>query len=170
MYLWHLGLGALIVYVTLGRRRIDYRFVLAGAILPDVIDTPLAAVFGWPAGRGIAHTLLFTGLLFAFVMLAARGSRRLAWFGLPVGFLTHLVADGMWSSPRTFFWPAFGTRFDTTPQEPYSLSLLTDPISHWTTWGGEILGVAILAWFYVAFSLGRDGRFRLFLSDGYLRP
>lgn len=170
MYLWHLGLAALIVYVTLGRRRIDYRFVLAGAVLPDIVDTPLSAVFDWAAGRGIAHTLVLTGVLFAVVVVGFSGRARLAWFGLPVGVLTHLAADGMWASPRTFFWPAFGTRFDVVPREPYSLSLLTHPLSHWTTWAGELIGLAILLWFYVAFSLGRHGRLRLFFSDGYLRP
>jgi hypothetical protein len=170
VFLWHLGLGALIVYVTLGRRRIDYRFVLVGAILPDVIDLPLSAVFGWPAGRGIAHTLLVTGILFVLVVTVVPKTKRLAWFGLPVGFLTHLAADGMWASPRTFLWPAFGMRFDTAPKEPYSLALLTHPLAHWTTWGGEVVGLGILVWFGIAFSLGRDDRLHLFLSDGYLRP
>lgn len=166
MYLWHLGIGSLIVYVTLGRRRIDYRFVLAGAVLPDIIDSPLH----WPAGRGIAHSLLAVGVVFALVIALFRGPRRLAWFGLPVGWLTHLAADGMWASPRTFFWPAFGTSFDAVPKEPYSMSLLTHPLAHWTTWGGEVVGLALLAWFWVAFRLSEQGRLRLFLSDGYLRP
>ena len=170
MYLWHLGVGAAIVYVTLGRRRIDYRFVLIGAVLPDVIDTPLSAVLGWQAGRGIAHALLGPAALMALVVLVFRGERRLAWFGLPVGWLTHLVADGMWSSPRTFFWPAFGSRFDTSPAEPYSVALVAHPLAHWTTWAGELVGLAILAWFWVAFRLGEKGRLGLFLTDGYLRP
>ena len=160
----------LLVYVTLGRRRIDYRFILVGAVLPDVIDTPLAAAFGWPAGRGIAHTLLAPILAMVLVVVIFRGSARLRWFGLGVGWLTHLVGDGMWSAPRTFLWPAFGSAFATSPREPYSVALLTHPLAHWTTWAGELVGAAILLWFFVAFELGRDGRLKLFATDGYLRP
>ena len=31
MIFWHMGAAAVIVYVTLGRSRIDYRWILAGA-------------------------------------------------------------------------------------------------------------------------------------------
>ncbi len=170
MYLWHLGVGAAIVYVTLGRRRIDYRFILAGSVLPDVVDTPLSALLGWPAGRGICHTLLVAAGLMGAVAALCRGRRRLAWFGLPVGWLTHLVADGMWAAPRTFLWPAFGTRFAARPVEPYSLDLVTHPLAHPWTWGGELAGAALLAWFAVAFRLTDRARLRTFLRDGYLRP
>jgi hypothetical protein len=76
----------------------------------------------------------------------------------------------MWAAPRTFLWPAFGTEFATEPREPYSWDLLRDPLAHLGTWGGELVGVAILAWFYVAFGLHDSTRRRLFLKDGYLRP
>jgi inner membrane protein len=170
LLLWHLGVAAALVYITLGRRRIDYRFILIGAVLPDVIDVPLSFIFGWPGRRGPAHTLLAVVVVSVFVVLVFRGARRLSLFGLGVGWLTHLVGDGMWSVPRTFLWPAFGTRFGGTPAEPYSVDLLTHPLSHLTTWGGELVGAAILIWFWVAFRLREGDRLRLFLHDGLLRP
>jgi hypothetical protein len=166
-----MGVAAALVYVTLGRRRIDYRFILAGAVLPDLVDGALGLFFfDGPSGRWIAHSIVFVIALAVGIILLLRGDRRLAVFGVAVGWLTHLVADGMWEVPRTFLWPAFGTRFGATPAEPYSWHLVTSPIEHLSTWGGELLGLAILAWFYVAFELGRDDRLRLFLRDGYLRP
>jgi inner membrane protein len=170
LLLWHLGVAAALVYVTLGRRRIDYRFILLGAVLPDAIDLPLSFVFGWPGRRGPAHTLLAVVAISVFVLIAFRGARRLSLFGLGVGWLTHLVGDGMWSVPRTFLWPAFGTRFGGRPPEPYSTSLIAHPLAHLTTWGGELVGLAILAWFWVAFRLGEGDRLRSFLRDGLLRP
>lgn len=171
MILWHLGIGAALVYVTLGRRRIDYRYVLAGAVAPDVIDGLLGlVVFDGPVGRWIAHSLVAVVVVAVAVVIGLRGVRRLAVFGFPVGWLTHLVADGMWRAPFTFLWPAFGDRFSATPAEPYSWDVLTDPFDHLATWGGELLGALILLWFYVAFELGRDDRLKLFLKDGYLRP
>ena len=171
MILWHLGVTALIVYVTLGRRRIDYRFILLGAILPDLVDGVLGLfLFDGPAGRWVAHSILAVVVVSLAIIVGLKGETRLSVFGIGVGWLVHLVADGMWAAPQTFLWPAFGTGFSDAPAEPYSWDLLLDPLSHVGTWAAELAGLAILAWFWVAFEMGRGDRFRLFLSDGYLRP
>lgn len=171
MVLWHLGIATLIVYVTLGRRRIDYRMILIGAVLPDIVDGLLGLfLFDGPAGRWIAHSVLAAIVVTVVIILVFKGDLRQSLFGLGVGWLLHLVADGMWQAPQTFLWPAFGGEFSRTPREPYSWDLFLDPIAHLTTWGAELVGLAILAWFWVAFRLGEDDRFRLFLADGYLRP
>jgi len=171
MLLWHLGIATLIVYVTLGRRRIDYRMILIGAVLPDLVDGVLGLfLFDGRTGRWIAHTVLAAIVVTVVIILGFKGDTRQSLFGLGVGWLLHLVADGMWQAPQTFLWPAFGGEFATSPREPYSWDLFTDPIAHLTTWGGELIGLSILIWFWVAFRLGEDHRFRLFLSDGYLRP
>ncbi len=171
MILWHLGTAAGLTYVTLGRRRIDYRFVLIGAVAPDVID-PLSGLFLFegPAARWLAHSLLAVVFVTVLVVAAFRGERRQALFGIAVGWLLHLVADGMWGAPETFLWPAFGTGFATAPREPYSWDLLLHPLDHALTWAGEVAGALVLAWFWSAFRLGEQGRLALFLKDGYLRP
>lgn len=166
-----MGVAALITYVTLGRRRIDYRFVLLGAVLPDAVDGLLGLfLFDGPAGRWVAHSLLAVIVIAVAIILLFRGERRLALFGIAVGWLLHLVADGMWQAPFTFLWPAFGLRFSASPAEPYSIDLVTNPLDHLSTWGGELIGLAILAWFWVAFRLGEGDRFRTWMRDGYLRP
>ena len=171
MIFWHLGLATVIVYMTLGRRRIDYRFILLGAIAPDLVDGLLGVFFfEGPSGRWMAHSILAVVVVSVAIIVGTRGETRLAWFGLGVGWILHLVGDGMWSAPETFFWPAFGNTFSETPREPYSWDLFVHPWDHLATWGGELVGLTILAWFWVAFELGRDGRARLFLGDGYLRP
>lgn len=170
MILWHLGTAAALVYVSLGRRRIDYRFILLGAVAPDLIDGLLGLLlFEGPSGRWIAHSILAVVMVAVAVLLLTRGQTRLSWFGLAVGWLTHLVCDGMWQAPRTFLWPAFGMGFSTRPAEPYSWSLLTDPFAHLTTWGAELVGLVLLAWFWVAFEFRDEGRRKLFLADGQLR-
>ncbi|MDQ3877725.1 MAG: metal-dependent hydrolase [Actinomycetota bacterium] len=166
-----MGVAAAIVYVALGRRRIDYRFILAGAVAPDVIDSTLnAAVSHDAAGRSISHAVIAPVVVTVAILLVFRGERRVRVFGLGVGWLLHLVGDGMWQAPRTFLWPAFGTHFSTRPAEPYSWDLLTHPLSHLATWGGELAGLAILLWFAVAFDLFDRGRLKTFLKEGYLRP
>jgi hypothetical protein len=169
--LFHLGFAATLVYVTLGRRRIDYRFVLLGAVAPDFVDGALGAVvFDGPPGRWAAHSLLAVMVVAIVVIGGTRGDRRLAVFGIAVGWLTHLVADGMWNAPETFFWPAFGTGFSTTPAEPYSWDLFAHPLDHALTWLGELVGAALLLWFWAAFRLTDNDRLKTFARDGYLRP
>jgi inner membrane protein len=171
MLLWHMGVAAAIVYVTLGRRRIDYRFVLLGAVLPDIVDGALGLFFfEGRAGRWIAHSLLAVIVVTVAIIVGFSGERRQAVFGVGVGWLLHLVGDGMWAAPETFFWPAFGSQFAETPREPYSWDLFTDPLAHLGTWSGELVGLAILLWFVVAFRLREDDRLKQFLRDGYLRP
>lgn len=170
MLIWHMGTAVLITYVSLGRRRIDYRFILLGAILPDIVDGILGVFFfDGPSGRWIAHSLLAVMVVFVVIVVAFSGDRRLAVFGLGVGWLLHLVADGMWQAPRTFLWPAFGTEFAVRPTEPYSWDLFLHPFDHLPTWGGEVVGLLILVWFYVAFQLGDEERRSRFLRDGLLR-
>lgn len=172
MILWHTGVAAALVYVTLGRRRIDYRYILLGAVLPDLLDALLIAtgLIDSESLRGPAHSLLSVPVVAVVIILGLKGDRRLAVFGIAVGWLTHLVADGMWNSPKTFLWPLFGNSFDVSPAEPYAWSLFTSPAEHLSTWGAELAGLAILWWFWVAFRLGHEGRFALFRKDGYLRP
>ena len=152
MILWHLGIAVAIVYVTLGRRRIDFRMIGLGAVLPDLVDL---------GGRRIGHSMLAAVVVSVVVILLPRGERRLSLFGLGVGWLLHLVGDAMWEIPKTFLWPAFGTELGSTASD-YSLSM-------WPLLG-EVAGALILWWFWVAFEMSKDDRFRRFLRDGHLRP
>lgn len=172
MIFWHMGVACALVYVTLGRRRIDYRFILFGAILADFLDPflELTGLIDAPGLRGPGHSLLFVTVEAIAIMLIFKAERRLAVFGIAVGWLTHLVADGMWNSPKTFLWPMFGGSFEAAPGEPYSVDLFTAPFDHLSTWGAELAGIAILVWFVIAFRLNDPDRRKLFLKDGYLRP
>ena len=164
-----MGVAAAIVYVTIGRRRVDYRFVLLGAVLPDLIDGATCWAYDCAGGRGIAHSLVANVAVTVAIILVLRGETRLSVFGVGVGWLLHLVADAMWDAPKTFFWPIAGMDFSTTSAEPYSWDLFTDPASHLWTWGGEVAGILILAWFWVAFDLRDAARRVRFLRDGQLR-
>ena len=170
MILWHMGVAAVLVYVTLGRARIDYRWILLGAVIPDAIDGLLgAAVYDGDAGRGVAHSILAVVVIAVAVLVTTRGTTRISVFGFPVGWLTHLVADGMWQAPETFLWPAFGWDFSQSPVEPYSWDLIAHPLAHLSTWGGELLGLVALMYLGAAFELHRPDRRRRFYEDGLLR-
>ena len=82
-----------------------YAVVAVGALLPDIVD--LVA-----GGVGPGHSIVVGGGLLAIVMIATRGRRRLRrrLLGLPLGFLFHLVLDGVWlAGPEWLWWPLAGT-------------------------------------------------------------
>ena len=165
-----MGVAAVIVYVTLGRARIDYRWILIGAIAPDLVDGALSLViYEGDTGRGVAHSVLAVVVIAVAVLLLTRGHRRLSMFGLAVGWLLHLVADGMWAAPETFLWPAFGSSFAAAPAEPYSWDLFVHPVDHLAVWAGELAGIIALVYLAAAFELGDKARRKRFLEDGLLR-
>ena len=86
---------------------IDYRLVVVGALLPDLVDAP----FG---GARVLHTLVASVVLLVGVMLATRHRRRARrrLLAVPIGTFLHLVLDGMWTRTETFWWPFLGRTLD----------------------------------------------------------
>ncbi len=82
-------------------------------MFPDLIDKPLgiyllARQLG--SGRIYGHTLLFgLSLVLGGSLLARRGRHGLLSLGL--GVVTHILTDQVLRSPRNFFWPLGGLRF-----------------------------------------------------------
>ncbi len=110
--------------ITMGAARIsrlggiDYRMVLLGSLLPDIIDKPIFLLFGNSAslsGRDYAHTLLFNLILLAGGLLLARADKRWLLF-LSLGSLAHLIFDQIWLNMETMLWPLLGAliRGDTS--------------------------------------------------------
>lgn len=171
MLFWHLGLTAAIVFMTLGRRRIDYRVVLLGAVLPDLIDKPMGRIFfedTFETSRIFGHTLLFVLVLMAFVQLFLRGETARRWFILPITALIHLGLDAMWNDPITLFWPLFGSEFPKEPVVNYWLDVLLRPFEHPIEAFKEIAGLGILFYMAWAFNLFRKERLLGFIRTGKL--
>ena len=147
MLFWHVGATIAFTRYAFRDEAMDLRLLALGAILPDLIDSPIGLAF-WPefwTVRLAAHSLLFATLLLVVVMAATRRGRpRKRWMPLAVGVLLHLVLDGMWRLPSTLWWPFLGWTFDATSFATvgdYLTWLLTDL----RTWGLEAAGLAYLA-------------------------
>ena len=147
---------------------IDYRWVLLGSLLPDMIDKLVGMVILGDIisnGRIFCHTLLFPVALTLIGLFLYRW-RGKAWFlSLSFGCAMHLILDQMWLEPKTLFWPAYGWTF-----EKYDLSnwladmihmLLTDPL----VFVPEIVGGILLCGF--AAVLLRRGRVYAFLKGAW---
>jgi len=89
---------------------IDYRIVLLGSLLPDIIDQPLWFFVGgnfFSSGRGYGHTLLFNLALFICGLILVR--YRKSWLLIiSLCSFMHLILDQMWRNLATLFWPLLG--------------------------------------------------------------
>lgn len=138
-------------------RRIDYRLVAMGAMLPDLIDKPLALLLRHQIendGHIFAHTLLFPlALALPGLFLARRGDPRL--LTVAVASLTHVLVDPVAREPRTLFWPLLGLDFpDVRGLNRVWLALMD--------------GVAAVVALMLARWLHRRGRLWPFLRQGRL--
>jgi hypothetical protein len=91
----------------------DFRFAAAGALLPDLIDKPLAwfLVRSLPDDHAVGHTLWLPLSLLAVGLALLPRAGGIALMLLGLGALTHLLVDPVNAHPRTLFWPLFGTTF-----------------------------------------------------------
>src|SRR5258708_4017050 len=106
MVLWFAGLAPIIVWNVFHDPAIDYRLVIGGALIPDIVAAPFR-------GARVLHSGLASAVLWAVVMVATRGRRRLRRrvLAVPVGTFLHLLLDGMWTRSRVFWWPFLGLAF-----------------------------------------------------------
>lgn len=137
--LGHLGIGLGLAWLLSwkSRGRIDYRLILFGAILPDLIDKPLAFLLNLDT-RLWAHTLLFLGAVLGLSAVPSWRGLRLIGFGTA----THLLLDQIWIEPAVAWYPAHGWSFAATPftVEGWLEALLHDPFVQ----AGELLGTVLL--------------------------
>jgi len=159
--LGHLGLGLGLAWLATRKRTVDvdWRFLLLGTILPDLIDKPLGVVLDLEP-RLWAHTLVFASVLCALSL--APHLRSLLW--LAVGILTHFLFDAIWSQPWVILWPAYGWAFPPggPTLEGYLYTLLHDPVVQ----AGEIIGAAVLVLFARAHGIVSWSALRAFLRNG----
>ena len=92
---------------------IDYRMVLLGSLLPDIIDKPVwflvtSLTDGIVlSGRGYAHTLLFSLVLLIGGLVLVR-YRRSWLLIISLSSFIHLILDQMWNSRVVLLWPLLG--------------------------------------------------------------
>lgn len=155
LFLWFVGTSLVLVWLVFHDPAIDHRVLIAGALLPDLIDAP----FG---GAGVAHTVVFSAGLLVVVMLATRGRRhaRRRWLALPIGTFVHLLVDGVWARAAIFWWP-FKAGGLTGPLPSLDHGVAVAILE-------ELAGAAAIVWFVRRFGLtGPDAR-RAFLRTGRL--
>ena len=170
MLFWHVGGTIAAIRYAFRDDRMDLRLLVVGAVLPDVVDTPIGlAAFGTFGGiRLFSHTLLLGSIVMAAVVVATRRGRpRKRWMPLAIGILMHLVLDAMWANPETLWWPFLG--FDFSPSgEVGSGALVGSILADWRVWVLEGIGLAYLVHLTLRGNLASAGERERFLRTGRL--
>ena len=171
MLLWHLGATLWLFRWIFRDPKVDVRFLLAGAVLPDLVDLLLGTVIladRLSTGEVWFHTLVVPSLyMTAVLLLTRRGRRRRALMAVGVGWLFHLLLDGMWTDPEIFFWPFFGWDLPAGQTPFWPLAWDRARLDPWR-WALEGLGLVYLTRLWVTTGLTEPGRRLEVLRTGRL--
>jgi len=150
--------------------RLDYRLLALSALLPDIIDKPLAILIFTEAHTSqlIAHSFLpnVIGLLLALLIWRKALPYVLA-------FNAHLIADRMWNHTESFWWPLFGWNVFweykpmNTPET--MLNVYLDIVTRYPqVWVVEIIAGFVLLWFVYRYQLYRWPVLKTFIVTGHI--
>ncbi len=146
MIFWHTGGAVALARYTFRDERMDLRFLVLGALLADLIDTPIGLVFYGQLGsvRLVGHGLIAAASVMGFVLWRTRRGRpRKRWMPLAIGMLLHLFLDAMWQDPETLWWPFLGWEF-TPAGPPDAAAFVRSVLTDWRVWALEAIGLIYL--------------------------
>lgn len=155
MVLWFVGTAVFTVWYVFRDPGFDYRFLILGVLVPDVIDGI------WGGARGL-HSVTVSVAVLILVMVATIGrrARRKMLLGIPIGLFLHLVFDGAFANTKVFWWPFTGFTFP-----PSELPVVE---RGWTNLVLEAVGLVFCVVLWRRFSLGEATSRAVWRSSGRL--
>src|SRR5690606_7065452 len=113
------------------------------------------------------HSLILpTVYMTAVIVLTRRGRRRRAFMALGVGWLFHLLLDGMWVDQEVCLWPLF--RDIPAGESPFWPLAWERALSDPGRWVKEAIGLGYLVWLWIALGLSDRARRGKVLETGRL--
>jgi hypothetical protein len=120
---------------------------ILGAILPDLLDKPLACLFPdiLGSGRTLGHTLLFVGIIAAAGLLLWHYRLTLAGLAFSCAVFSHQILDAMWGLPSTWLYPILGPFpvFSIPDYAGHYFWLEIASLSEWVFAGAAVIIVGI---------------------------
>ena len=170
MLFWHLGANLWLFRWIFRDPKVDVRFLMLGAVLPDLIDIPLGTLIladRYSTSELWAHSLMLPSLYMVFVLFGTRrGRKRRAFMAVGVGWLFHLLLDGMWVSEEVFLWPFFGDI--PAGEAPFWPMAWERALSDAWRWIREALGLGYLVWLWKHLELSDPDRRKQVAETGRL--
>lgn len=149
---------------------VDYRFVLVGAVLPDIVDKPIGMFFLrniFHNSRLFAHALIFAVILTAIGIYRNNKYKKNGILMLGIGSFIHQILDSMWKFPKIALWPFLGLKFPPRPEGKWVSDDFTRLISDPTYYGPELIGFIIILYFFV--KLVKNNGVKEFLITGKIQ-
>jgi len=124
---------------------IDYRIVLLGSLLPDILDKPwwlVTSIDILPSGRAYGHTFLFNLALFICGLILIKYKK--SWLLIiSLSSIIHLILDQMWDSTVALWWPLLGP-FHSVDTTAWLSNMIRGLPSNPGTYIPEIIGLLII--------------------------
>jgi inner membrane protein len=173
LFFGHIGftVGAIFLIYLFLKGTVDYRYVIVGSMLPDIVDKPLGIYLlgqTFDNGRIFCHTLLFVCVLFILGVYLDRYRRFAVVKLLALAAFFHLLEDEMWQVPRTFYWPLLGFDFKERLQVDFVSYIMIKNSTDIFTYVTEAIGIAILLVFIYHYGLFKPENLKSFLLHGTL--
>ncbi len=174
IFFGHLGIttGVVKTYEKISNKdknSIDYRIVLIGSILPDLIDKPMGACFfrsTFHNSRIFAHTFLLSFSILALGSYFLYRYRKNNILLLGVSTSIHLILDSMWLYAGILFWPYYGLNFPERPEGNWAQSSLDRLVSDPSYYIPEIIGFGIILFYFIKICRGKQ--IKQFIKKGYI--
>ncbi|NMB77536.1 MAG: metal-dependent hydrolase [Methanomicrobiales archaeon] len=114
-------LGTVFFYLLQDRR--VFPVCIAGALLPDLIDKPLAVLFPelFGASRTLAHAFLFFLGILLVALVLWHYRQNLLGVAFACSVLLHQVLDSTWNIPAIWLFPLLG---------PFPVIIVPDYVRH----------------------------------------
>jgi hypothetical protein len=169
----HIGITIAFIFIVFLflKGKVDYRFVIVGSMLPDMIDKPLGEYILYSVfqnGRIICHTLLFIAVLTLAALYVTKRYKFNGFEFLALGAMMHLTEDQIWNAPGTLFWPLLGWEFPKLNLGDYIGYLLSNLLKYPDVYVPELIGLGIVVTFIYYYKLYRSGPLRRFILHGKL--
>jgi uncharacterized membrane protein YuzA (DUF378 family) len=154
MLFWFVATSVLAISWVFRDPRFDHRWLILGALLPDLVD----GLFG---GARVLHSVVGAVGVLIGVMLVTIGRRsvRKRLIAVPIGILCHLVFDAAFATDHVFWWPFMGG-FDDAPLPSVERGWWNLPL--------ELVGIAGCWWIWRRARLADPERRRAFVTRGAL--
>lgn len=148
---------------------IDYRIVIIGSLMPDIIDKPLGAFLlrdYFHNSRIFTHTLFVSALILVSGVWFYYRKKTTKILFLGLASLIHLILDSMWLYPAILFWPFLGWKFPQRAEGHWLSEDLIRLVSDPFVWAPELFGGIIIG--YLIIKALKNNNFRSFLKKGKL--
>ena len=147
MLFWFVATAIWSVWFVFRDPKFDYRLVAIAALVPDLID-------GLRGSVGPLHSVVTSIAVLFAIMVATAGRKpsRQRLLAVPIGMFIHLIFDGAFSNPETFWWPFMGANLSDEPLPSVERGLLNLPLSTCSQMVALKLASAQAGWQLIMFS------------------